>query len=68
MTFGGPAADRFEHGARSRIKDIRDLAERLADVARVVYDAAEEFDHDHRRDQREEAEMHAQLVRGDSER
>ena len=66
MTFGGPAADRFEHGARSRIKDLRELAERLADAARIVYDAAEEIDHDHRHDRREEAEMHARLVPHDS--
>jgi uncharacterized protein YukE len=66
MTFGGPAADRFQHGARSRIKDLRDLAERLADVARVVYDAAEAIDDQHRHDRREEEEMHAQFVSQDS--
>jgi uncharacterized protein YukE len=66
MTFGGPAADRFQHGARSRISDLRDLAERLADAARLVDDEADKLDDEQRRDRRDEEELRAHLVPQDT--
>ena len=49
MDFEGPAADRFEHKVRPRIKDLRELAERLEALARVLVETAEEIERERRR-------------------
>ena len=49
MEFEGPAADRFEQKLRPRVKELRELAERLEELARLVDDTADEIERERRR-------------------
>jgi hypothetical protein len=62
MEFEGPAAERFQQKTRPRIEGLRDLADRLAEVARVLLEAADELDGGRRR--RDEVETAGELVPG----
>jgi uncharacterized protein YukE len=49
MDFEGPAAERFEHRSRKAIRQLRTLAERLEEIARLVVAAADDVERERRR-------------------
>jgi uncharacterized protein YukE len=49
MDFEGPAADRFHEKTRPRIKELRELGDRLTEVVRLLLDTADEIERERRR-------------------
>jgi hypothetical protein len=49
MDFEGPAAERLEHRARKTIRQLRALADRLEEIARLVLASADDVERERRR-------------------